>query len=197
MANLLMTDEKDLLVSLRSGSEEAFRELFEMYSHRMFRLAAGILGSDQEAEDVVQDAFLRFFQRLDTFRGYSRVGTWLYRVVHNLSIDRLRRRRPTVDWDDTAAGEGAPLRMPALFADWSRAPESLLERSETKVQLVKAVAALPVVLRSVFVLRDMEGLSTSQTAEILGISAGAVKVRLHRARLFLRERLAAYFAGIV
>lgn len=192
-----MSEEKELLASLRAGSQEAFHQLFEMYSHRMFRLAAGILGNDQEAEDVVQDTFLRFFERLDKFKGRSQVGTWLYRVVHNLSIDRLRRRKPTVDWDDAATAESAPLLMPAIFADWSRAPESLLERSEIKAQLGKAIAALPVILRSVFVLRDIEDLSTSETAEILGISAGAVKVRLHRARLFLRERLAAYFAGLV
>ncbi|MFQ6615191.1 MAG: RNA polymerase sigma factor [Fidelibacterota bacterium] len=192
-----MADDELMLSSLRAGSAEAFRQLFEMYSDRMFRLALGILGDEQEAEDVAQDAFLRFFEKLDQFKGLSRVGTWLYRVVHNLSVDRLRHRKPIVHLSEAGTKQDGVLTVPAIFVDWSTAPELLLDRSETQSQLDKAITGLPVPLRTVFILRDIEELSTGETAEILNITPGAVKVRLHRARLLLREHLAAYFAEMV
>ena len=190
-----MPDDQELLKGLRARSPEAFRQLFDMYSDRMFRLAAGMLGNDDEAEDVVQEAFLRFFEKLDHFEGRSQVGTWLYRTVHNACIDRLRRRRPMLSLDgETETGNGERLPAPSILADWSIAPESLFDSAEVQAQLKAAIAALPESLRVAFLLRDVEGLSTAETSRILDISPGAVKVRLHRARLQLREYLSEYFS---
>lgn len=172
-----MPDDQELLVGLRARLPEAFRELFEQYSDRMFRLAAGMLGNDDEAEDVVQEAFIRFFEGLDDFRGHSQVGTWLYRTAHNASIDRLRRRRPILALSDDPEEEPeVTLPTPAVLVDWSTAPESLLDDAEAQQQLQKAVAALPERLRATFLLRDVEGLSTAEAAQVLGVSESAVKV---------------------
>jgi RNA polymerase sigma-70 factor (ECF subfamily) len=190
-----MADDHELLVGLRARRPEAFRELFDLYSDRMFRLAAGMLGSDDEAEDVVQEAFLRFFENLDSFEGRSQVGTWLYRTAHNASVDRLRRRRPTLAlMDDEEEGDEDSLPIPALLVDWTNAPEELLTGAEAQMQLRRAIAALPETLRATFLLRDIEGFSTWETAEVLNISVSAAKVRLHRARLQLREYLSEYFS---
>ncbi|HEC22207.1 MAG TPA: sigma-70 family RNA polymerase sigma factor [Chloroflexi bacterium] len=187
-----MSSEQELLAALREGDAEAFAALFEAYSDRLFRVAVGVLGDEDEAEGVVQDTFLRLFESLDRFEGRSKLGTWLYRVAYNASLDRLRKRRPTrpID-DDPDEGE---LPAPAILVDWSHIPESLLDTAEAQAELEAAIAELPESLRSAFVLREIEGLSTRETAEVLEISEGAVKVRLHRARLLLRERLAGYFA---
>ena len=190
-----MPDNYELLIALRARSPDAFRELFELYSDRLFRLAAGMLGDEEEAEDAIQEAFLRFFEKLDDFEGRSKVGTWLYRTVHNASVDRLRRRRPTlIISDDPETEKETGLPSPVILADWSTVPESLLDSVEAQSQLDAAVAALPERLRAVFLLRDVDGLSTDEAAQILGISTSATKVRLHRARLQLRERLAGYFS---
>lgn len=190
-----MPDDYELLIALRARSPEAFRHVFEMYSDRMYRLAAGMLGNEDEAEDVVQDVFLRFFEKLDDFQGRSQVGTWLYRAVHNASVDRLRRRRPVLALSDEPESEdGTPLPAPLILADWSIAPEALLDDAEAQSQLEAAILALPESLRAVFLLRDIEGLSTAETAHILDISLSAAKVRLHRARLQLREQLSEYFS---
>lgn len=190
-----MPDDYELLIALRARSPEAFRHVFEMYSDRMYRLAAGMLGNEDEAEDVVQDVFLRFFEKLDDFQGRSQVGTWLYRAAHNASVDRLRRRRPVLALSDEPEGEDdTPLPAPLILADWSIAPEALLDDAEAQSQLEAAILALPESLRAVFLLRDIEGLSTAETAHILDISLSAAKVRLHRARLQLREQLSEYFS---
>jgi RNA polymerase sigma-70 factor (ECF subfamily) len=190
-----MRDDEALLRALRARSPDAFRLLFDMYSDRMFRLAAGMLGSEDEAEDIVQDVFLRFFEKLDAFEGRSQVGTWLYRAVHNASVDRLRRRRPTLalsDEPESEEGEAA-LADGLVLADWSQAPESFFDGAEAQAQLNVAIGRLPESLRAVFLLRDVEGLSTEETAGVLDISISAAKVRLHRARLQLRQHLSAYF----
>jgi RNA polymerase sigma-70 factor (ECF subfamily) len=190
-----MPDDDALLSALRARLPEAFDQLFEMYSDRMFRLAAGMLGNEDESEDVVQDVFLRFFEKLDDFEGRSQVGTWLYRAVYNASVDRLRRRRPTLTFTDELESEdAASLPAPSILADWSNVPESMFDSVEAQAELEVSVAMLPESLRAVFLLRDVEGLSTAETAQILNISISAAKVRLHRARLQLREHLSAYFS---
>jgi RNA polymerase sigma-70 factor (ECF subfamily) len=183
--------EQQLLAALRDRDPEAFAFLFDTYSDRVYRLAAGLLADDDEAEGVVQETFLRLFERLDSFEGRSTLGTWLYRVAYNLSMDRLRRRRPTLSLD----GDGEDS-LPEVtnLADWRDAPERFLSAEEMSAELGRAIAALPETLRAVFMLREVEGLATDECAQVLGITAGAVKVRLHRARLLLRERLAATFA---
>lgn len=185
-------NEQQLLAALRNRDSEAFALLFDQYSDRVYRLAAGLLGDEDEAEGVVQETFLRLFDRLDGFEGRSSLATWLYRVAYNLSVDGLRRRRPTlslVDGDDERALPGA-----TNLADWRDAPELQLSAQEVAAELDRAIAGLPEKLRGVFILREIEGLATDECAQVLGITAGAVKVRLHRARLLLRERLATTFA---
>ncbi len=190
-----MQDDGQLLNALRAGDPDAFAALFNLYSGRMFRLAAGILNDDDLAEGVVQEVFLRLIERLDRFEGRARLGTWLYRAAYNASIDRLRRRRPQQPLaDDLDAAEEGEAIMPAILVDWSTAPEELLTSEEARQQINAAIQALPVTLRSVFILREVDGLSTAEAAEALGISEGALKVRLHRARLLLREALSGYFA---
>jgi RNA polymerase sigma-70 factor (ECF subfamily) len=188
-----MQNEADLIVALRRRDSAAFSFLFESYSDKLFRLALGMLGDEDEAEAIVQESFLRLFEKLDQFEGRAKLGTWLYRVAYNASIDQLRRRRPDqslVEEPEVTATEAI---MPVLFTDWSQAPETILASAEAQDELERAIAGLPERLRTTFVLREIEGLSTAETAEVLGLKPGAVKVQLHRARLLLREQLTAYF----
>jgi len=180
------------LDTLRAGDPQAVAALFEAYADRVYRLALSLLRDPAAAEDIVQETFLQALTHLDRFEGRSSLGTWLYRIAHNASIDRLRRRveEPLpAEADDDAA---AP--MPRSFIDWAWTPEEILGDSESLGQLRAAVDHLSETLRVVFLLRDVERLSTEETAEALGISPGAVKVRLHRARLTLREALSGYFS---
>lgn len=187
-----MPAEQELVAALRRREPAAFAALFDAYSDKVYRLAVGLLEDETEAECVVQDTFLRILERLDQFEERAQLSTWLYRVAYNLTIDRLRQRRPTVMMADEADDDMIP--GPVVLVDWEHLPEALLTASELAVELDKAIAALPEKFRIVFVLREIEGLSTEETAVITQLSLSAVKVRLHRARLFLRERLAESFA---
>jgi RNA polymerase sigma-70 factor (ECF subfamily) len=182
-----MLSEEELLIALRDRDGDAFARLFELYSDKIYRLSVGLLESEAEAEGIVQETFLRFFEKLDQFEGRSKIGTWLYRVAHNASIDHLRRRKSMLPLD-IPEDENVP--APAVFADWSQWPERLLTDAEVTAELDKAIASLPGIYRAIFILREIEGLSTRETAEVTELSVSAVKVRLHRARLALRERLA-------
>ncbi len=186
-----MPEAPTLLPALRRRTPEAFQELFDLYSDKLFRLTAGMCGSDEDAEDVVQESFLRFFESLDRFEGRSAIGTWLYRAAHNACIDRLRRQRPTLELtEEDPEEDGLP--MPTILADWDNLPEDLQAQAEFQTQLRAAIAELPPRLRAAFLLRDVEELSTEEAAQVLEIEPGALKVRLHRARLLLRERLSRY-----
>lgn len=186
-----MVNEQALLAALRQREPEAFTQLFDLYSDKVYRLAYSQLENEDEAEGVVQDAFLRLFERLDQFEGRSKLSTWLYRVAYNLCQDRLRKRRPLLSLDEENEDDDLP--APTVFIDWEELPERYLSATEVSAELDRAIAALPPKLKTVFMLREMEGLSTLECAEVLGISSSAAKVRLHRARLLLREDLAAYF----
>lgn len=186
--HLIYANDADaLLKALRQRSPEAFTYLFEQYSDKLFRLSVSMLKDEVSAEGVVQDTFLRLIERLDQFEGRAKLGTWLYRIAYNLSVDRLRKRKPNVVLDDEP-GDGR-LPAPVHLVDWQQWPEQLLTDSEVTQALDEAIAALPEKFRIVFVLREVEGLSTQETAEITNLSLSATKVRLHRARLFLREHL--------
>jgi RNA polymerase sigma-70 factor (ECF subfamily) len=153
-----------------------------------------MLNDPQEAEDVLQETFLSALKALPDFEGRSSLSTWLYRIASNASLMRLRKKQPdTVSVDEPLTlddGESVPRQL----ADWSNLPEDELLSSETRQVMDEAISELPESLRIVFILRDIEGLSTADTGEVLDLSEGAVKTRLHRARLWLRERLSAYFA---
>lgn len=187
-----MSADASLLTALRAGDPAALATLFEARADQVYRLAFSLLRDPAEAEDVVQETFLKAMTRLDQFEGRARLDTWLYRVAYNASLDHLRRR-PTEALPEEEPDEAAPALMPQALVEWSLTPEHHLLDAEARAALDAAAAALPEKLRVVFLLRDVEGLSGEETAEALGLNLGAVKVRLHRARLALRERLSAYF----
>jgi RNA polymerase sigma-70 factor, ECF subfamily len=188
-----MTDETALIAALQQGDQAALATVFEHYSHKIYRLALRILHDEQQSDGVVQDTFLKLIEHIDTFEGRSSIGTWLYRVAYNEALGRVRRVKPQLDMDTLQ--EDAL--MPACLIDWQTLPEQALNSREALTQMENAVAALSPTLRAVFELRDVEELSTRETAEILDISEAAVKVRLHRARLALREYLVVYFEEYV
>ena len=192
--NTLPTSEAELVRALRAGEPDAFTEMVERYSGTVYNLALRLMRNDSmEAEDVLQETFISAFRALDRFEGRSLLSTWLYRIAYNAALMRLRKRElPTVSIDEPLTNEEGDL-IPRQLADWGAVPDQVLLNSELRRTLDTAVAALPATLRSVFVLRDIEGLSTAETAAILDLTETNVKVRLHRARLALRERLSAYF----
>lgn len=189
-----MPDESALIESLRRCEPDSFTRLFEAYSDRIYRLAVRFLNDPAESEEIVQDTFLTICEKIDSFEGRSKLGTWIYRIAANHALMRLRaRKRSGPSLDDDPGDEDESI-MPGLLNDWSQAPESITASAESIAEMERAIAALPDGLRTAFVLRDLEELSTEEAAETLGISPGALKVRLHRARLLLREKLSAYFA---
>jgi RNA polymerase sigma-70 factor, ECF subfamily len=188
-----ISDEMSLVQAAKNGDLEAFSELVKRYDRNVFRIAQHITHNEEDAQDVVQDAFLKAYQNLEQFQGNSKFYTWLVRIAVNEALMRLRKRRNdrTVSLDeDVETEEGT---MPREVADWSPNPEQIYGQSELGDILKKTIQGLPPGFRTVFVLRDIEGLSTEETAEMLSLSVPAVKSRLLRARLQLRERLAKYF----
>ncbi len=167
----------------------------ERHSSTVYNLALRMMGSPQEAEEVLQETFISAFRSLDRFEGRSQLGTWLYRIAYNASLMRLRKRQiPTSSIDEPMVGEEGE-ELPRQLVDWSSLPDNIALNNELHHVLDKAVEGLSPTLRSVFVLRDIEGLSTAEVAEALSLTETNVKVRLHRARLALREQLTAYFAA--
>ena len=189
-------NEAELIARLKAGDKTACAECIEIHSPLVYRLALRLMGNEAEAEDVLQETFLNAFKSIDSFEGRSGLGTWLYRIAYNASMMRLRRNEPyTVSVDESLDGDGQYM-IPQQLFDWCCLPEKDLESDEVRDELEKAISELPESLRVVFMLRELEGLSTAETAAALDISEGAVKVRLHRARLWLRERLSPYFTDM-
>jgi RNA polymerase sigma-70 factor, ECF subfamily len=188
-----VSEELMLVNAARGGDVGAFEQLVKKYDRNVFRIANHITQNREDAEDVVQDAFLKAFQNLGQFQGQSKFYTWLVRIAVNEALMRLRRRRPermvSLD-EDINTGEDT---IPREVADWSPNPEQLYNQSELREILQKTIQGLPPSFRTVFVLRDVEGLSTEETADALNLSIPAVKSRLLRARLQLRERLTKFF----
>jgi len=184
--------EVDLALLRRSetGDFDAFEQLVSRFQGRAYGVAYRILGSPQDAEDVVQQTFLSLIEHLDTFRGESSVASWVLRIATNFALKILRKRRglPTVSLDEGNESY-ASIPHPEYIAAWREPPDALAERAEMRELLDRAIDELSDKHRVVFILRDIEGLSTEETAELLGLSISNVKVRLLRARLQLRERL--------
>jgi RNA polymerase sigma-70 factor (ECF subfamily) len=181
------------LEALRAGDHAEFARLVDAYSGPIYRLGLRILGNVQDAEDVLQNTFLNALVHLPDFEGRSSISTWLYRIAANEALMLIRRRKPEVNIDDEQIGDSdAPLR-PTQFVDWSALPEEELLSEEVTKALDAAIQLLPETLRMVFALRDVEGLSIKETADVLDLTETNVKTRLLRARLFLRERLSAYY----
>jgi RNA polymerase sigma-70 factor (ECF subfamily) len=182
-----------LVERVRDGDISAYDTLVHKYERQVFRIAQNITQNREDAEDVMQDAFLKAYEKLDQFQGNSKFYTWLVRIAVNESLMRLRKRRSgkmvSID-EDVETEEGS---VPRDLADWAPDPEQNYSQSELKQILEKTIKGLPPGFRVVFALRDVDGLSTEETAEALNLSIPAVKSRLLRARLQLRERLTRYF----
>ncbi|HET7749769.1 MAG TPA: sigma-70 family RNA polymerase sigma factor [Terriglobales bacterium] len=187
------SEELSLVQAAKKGDVGAFGELVKRYDRNVFRIALHITQNREDAEDVVQDAFLKAYENLEQFQGQSKFYTWLVRIAVNEALMKLRRRRPErmVSLDQEVQTEEDS--MPREVADWSPNPEQLYNQAELRDILGKTIQGLPPSFRTVFVLRDVEGLSTEETAQALELSVPAVKSRLLRARLQLRERLNRYF----
>jgi len=188
-----VTEELALVQAAKGGDVSAFEELVRRYDRNVFRIAQHITRNREDAEDVVQDAFLKAYENLNQFQGQSKFYTWLVRIAVNEALMKLRRLKPgrTVSLDEDVKTEEDSL--PREVADWSPNPEQQYSQAELKDILSRTIQGLPMSFRTVFVLRDVEGLSTEETAEALDLSVPAVKSRLLRARLQLRERLNRYF----
>ena len=188
-----VSEEMQLVQAAKKGDVGAFEDLVRRYDRNVFRIAQHITQNREDAEDVVQDAFLKAYSNLPQFQEQSKFYTWLVRIAVNEALMKLRRRRPErmVSLDEEVKTEEDS--MPREVADWSPNPEQLYSQSELGDILRKTIQGLPAGFRTVFVLRDVEGLSTEETAEALDLSVPAVKSRLLRARLQLRERLNRYF----
>ncbi len=194
MTEPTLSEETIDVEALKRGDKVAFAQVVELYADRLYNLALKLTGDPLEAEDVLQETFLSAYRNIGQFEGRSNVGTWLYRIAYNAAMMQRRKKQPeTVSIDEPLTlddGED----VPRQFFDWCCLPESDLLSNEALEYMNRAIQMLPEALRSVFVLRDIEGLSTAEVADVLGLTIPAVKSRLHRARLFLRERLTEYFS---
>ena len=186
-------DDLDLVQASKNGDVAAFEQLVKRYDRKLFRIAQSVTHNREDSQDAVQEAFLKAYQHLGDFRGDSQFSTWLIRITVNQSLMKLRKQRAireeSLDEDFQADGDKLPMEV----IDWAPNPEQRYRTSELREILIKTIDELQPILRTVFVLQDLEGLSTDQTAEALNLSQSAVKSRLWRARLELRERLNKYF----
>src|SRR5271166_5057585 len=185
-------DEHLLVAAAQAGDAAAFEELVNRYESKIFRLTRNITGNHEDAEDAMQDAFLKAYAHLRDFHGNSRFYTWLVRIAANEALMRLRKRRPNqFSLDEPIEGDNEDL-IPQDIQDWGPSPEQRYGQTEMHEILNGAIDELSPDFRTAFVLRDVEQLSTEETAKILGISVPAVKSRLLRARLKLRDKLGRY-----
>ncbi len=190
----LYADEAALIDALLAGDKHACACMVRQHGSQMYAVALRIMGDPDEAEEVVQDAFISACGKMASFEGRSKLSTWLYRITTNAALMRLRRRRDdTVSLDEPQTGEEGDM-LPRQLGDWTIDPSRQALSSELRQVMEEAIESLPPSLRAAFVLRDIQGLSTQEAADALEISETALKVRLHRARLALRERLAGYLA---
>jgi RNA polymerase sigma-70 factor (ECF subfamily) len=183
------TDE-ELVKRAQEDDERAFGELVTRYESKVYSLAMKMLRNPEDAEDVLQDTFLRAYRGIKGFKGNSTFSTWIYRITANSALMRLRKKQlPQVSIEDSDERDA-----PIAIADWAPGPVDQLLNKEMQRVMDEAIEALPPEFRQVFILRDVEELSNADVAEILDLSVAAVKSRLHRARLKVRNRLAQYFS---
>jgi RNA polymerase sigma-70 factor (ECF subfamily) len=193
-----VAEESALVLRAKNGDFDAFDRLVRGCERRAWAVAWRLLGDKEEVENVVQTSFLKAMEALDSFREESRFCTWVGKIVTRTGLDTLRsrKRKEGLSLDEMSAeSDDAPIAHPELLVDWREDPSRSIERQELQSILDRAIATLPDTLRVTFVLRDVDGLSTEETAAELGITPGNVKVRLLRARLKLREELTAAFGG--
>jgi RNA polymerase sigma-70 factor (ECF subfamily) len=183
-------DEAQMIASILAGDTQLYHQLIRPYERSVYRMALAYVKNEADAEDVAQEAFLKAFHHLATFRAEARFSTWLIGIALNEARSRLRREgsMPMESIDDSPFEDGHT--SPAILRDWREVPSEALERKEVRQMLQEAITNLPAIYREVFVLRDVEELNNVETAAALSITVGNVKVRLHRARLMLQKQLA-------
>lgn len=185
-------DEKTLVNRAKDGDKLALSQLVNTYSERIYNLALRILRNHEDAEDILQETFLTVVEKLDMFDGRSGFFTWIYRIATNASLMRLRKKKLVFQnlSEDSDFQESIESRV---FIDWSQDPSLNIYDKEVKDKIDLAINSLSDIYRSVFILRDIEGLSIKETSEILNITQENVKIRLRRGRRFLRDHLSEYF----
>jgi len=186
--------ETSLVRKAKSGDTAAFEELIRLNSGKIYNLGLRLLGNREDAADLLQETFIKAYESLRHFREASAFSTWIYRIATNFAFMKMRKKKKkTISLDDFQEIIDSPRRHGD--ADWSRNPQAHLRNTDLKATLDDAIGALPPPYKTVFVLHDIEGLPVARVGEILSLSVPAVKSRIHRSRLFLRERLADYFHG--
>jgi RNA polymerase sigma-70 factor, ECF subfamily len=190
------TSDTELVRRALRRDEAAVRAIITANNRRLYRLARGILRNDGEAEDVVQETYVRAFTHLEDFRGNSSLATWLARIAMNEALGRLRRRRPGVEWSSLPEGtlEAQVIQFPLASAD---DPEKSMAQREIQHVVEHAIDELPEAFRLVFITRVIEGMNVEETAEILGLKPETVKTRLHRARTMLRDHVESKIGPVV
>jgi RNA polymerase sigma-70 factor, ECF subfamily len=183
------TADAGLVARAQARDETAIRAIMKANNRRLYRIARGILRNDGEAEDVVQETYVRAFTRLDSFRGDSSLATWLARIAMNEALGRLRRQRPSVDLNSLAPGVLEAQIIPFPHSSASEDPEKSMAQREIQHVVEHAIDELPDAFRIVFITRVIEGMNVEETADILGLKPETVKTRLHRARAMLRENV--------
>lgn len=186
-------DDLTLVHATKAGDILAFEELVKRYDRRLFRVAQYVTHNYEDAQEAVQEAFLNAFQKLEQFQENSKFSTWLIRIAINQSLMKLRKQRRQREVSTDRDFQGEEETLPREVADWMPNPEERYQTLELREILTKTLQSLGPGLRVVFVLRDIEGLSVQKTAEALDLTVSAVKARLRRARLQLRDRLSRYF----
>ncbi len=182
--------EAEIIAAIIAGETQLYHELVRPYERSVYMMALSYMKNEADAEDVAQEAFIRAFRNLSTFRGDSKFSTWLISITLNEARNRLRRQSIVrMQSLDEPQGEGGAV-SPALLRDWREIPSEAVEREEVRMLIKKAVETLPEIYRQVFLLRDIEELDVNETAQTLSISISNVKVRLHRARMMLQKELA-------
>jgi RNA polymerase sigma-70 factor (ECF subfamily) len=188
-----ITETEISIDKLIAQDRDELARFVEVYSPRIYRLAMKILNNEQDAEDVLQETFIKAIHAISGFEGRSSLSTWLYRIATNEALMLLRRHSPGTVSIDTPAEEDEEDQEALQIVDWSNQPEVKLSAKEVRLQINEAVSRLPLGQREVFALREIEGLSVKETAEILNVSESVVKTRLLRARMRLRQVLNDYF----
>jgi RNA polymerase sigma-70 factor (ECF subfamily) len=189
------SNEAALVERLKAGDEQALATIFTRHSARLYNVAERILGNSADAEEVIQDVFWLAFRKANSFQGHSQFSTWLYRLTVNVALGRIRRGRKTKDVEyeeylPKFQDDGHHRVRPVV--DWSDTLDEKYAEQETQALLARALGQLKPLDKSVIVLSDLEGFSDKEIAPIVGLTVSAVKTRLHRARLFLRGKLAAH-----
>ena len=187
--------EEALVRDFQSGDLQAYDKIADIYQKKIYGLSFNLTRNQMDAQDVTQEVLLTLFRKIHTFQGKSAFSSWVYRITLNASYMKLRskKKEPNVSIDELMPSFNGAGFQQEKIQDWSENTESLLFTNETRDVISKAIDLLPEKEKVVFLLRDVEGLSTEKTGEILDLTVPAVKSRLHRARLFLRKKLSSYF----